>query len=128
MSGRNRHIPILALAALVLMTGAARAETNLSLAIGDTVIDVTRTDITGLQRGERGTLYIRLAPVFDARIAALTADHVGSTVILSVCGEKVMEATLQSPLTTATFVIADPDPSRLSSIESRLRAADCPGG
>ena len=126
MTGTHRHIPPLALAALALAAGAASAEPQLSLTIGSARLDATHGDITGLQRGDHGTLHIRLAPAFDARIAALTEGRLGMTAILSVCGEPVLEATLQSPLATASFVLADPDPRRLARIESLLLSPSCP--
>ncbi len=127
MTGHARQVVPRTILALALAASAAFAEVpHLLLAIKEERLEARAADIAGLQRDADGTLHIRLFPSFDPAIAALTTAHQGATAQLAICGRTVMELTINAPLSTATFTIAETDPPRLEQIETDLRTDTCP--
>lgn len=117
--------------ALALLSAPALAEPpRMSLVIGADRLDAPAADILDVRREETGqgqSLYIRLAPGFDARLQALTARHVGATGDLQICAVTVLSPVIQTPIDRAVFVITDPDPARIDRLQAMLESPTCDG-
>lgn len=116
--------------ALALTASAARAEPpRISLVFGPDALSAQADDIRAIRRVDRGArgaaLVIRLAPGFDALMAALTAAHVGETGRLLICGETVLELQIHARIPQAEFVLSDTDPARIDRLHALLTGPTC---
>ena len=116
--------------ALALTASAARAEPpRISLVFGPDALSAQADDIRAIRRVDRGArgaaLVIRLAPGFDALMAALTAAHVGETGRLLICGQTVLEPQIHARIPQAEFVLSDTDPARIDRLYALLTGPTC---
>ena len=68
---------------------------------------------------------VKLTEPYDAPFATLTANAVGSEVIILVCGLEVSRATLVEPLTRADFMLGMTDATVARDILDQLRRKSC---
>lgn len=124
--------PSFALAASVLPAFAEpvatlRIEAALA-ALGEAPgFNASSSDIVALERDDRQgpSLAVSLHSGFDQAMADLTASRAGQRLIISVCGQVVLEPLLTAPISTASILITTDDPAFLDAIEAALRAPSC---
>lgn len=118
------------LLAVAFLAGPVKAENpQISLVFGGDQLSASGEDIRSLRRiDEKGigsALVIQLSPAFDSQMRIFTANHVGETGTLLVCGQTVLEPHIHAPIPEATFVISDTDPADIDLLESLLSQASC---
>jgi hypothetical protein len=115
---------------LALTASAAWAEPPpLSLVFGSASLEAHSTDIQGVEHIDDGptgaTLHIRLARHLDARMLELTSAHLDEPAELWICGELVVAPMIRTPMPIASFVVTDPDPTRIARLHALLTGPDC---
>jgi preprotein translocase subunit SecD len=117
--------------ALLLPAGSALAEVHLvafdfpaeSLAIpqGEPVLAEATLDMTG-----QVAIHARLGDPAAKDFALITERQVGQMITVSLCGEKLMEAMLQTPLYSGSFMLVGPPAANATDqIIARLNAGRC---
>jgi preprotein translocase subunit SecD len=101
----------------------------LSIEAGRDVLAVAASDIEMVEPSfdtmGKPAVSVRLNPSLDPQMAAFTAGHIGETLRVFVCGELVLEPTLQSQLHTAAFVISVATAEEATAMALRLREDRC---
>jgi preprotein translocase subunit SecD len=119
----------LAAAALALaLPGAAAADDVLRFVLGDEVVAVSPPDVIARPDNATGpgALHLQLAPFWAAELSELTADHIGETLVIELCGVKVMEPVIRDRITGGgVMVTGDWTEPQLRTLAQRITRGDC---
>jgi hypothetical protein len=85
------------------------ADTVLSLAAGERIVDIMPADIADMNLSESGGItdvFLRLMPGAAEAFAELTGAAIGETLVLRVCGTRLMEAVVRDRVGSGTIYLA----------------------
>ena len=102
-----------------------RIEAELAAVGQAPAIEAMPGDIEALNQHAGPALEVTLHPRFDAAVADLTRGRTGQRLIISVCGQVVMEPLLREEIPIASFLLTADDPDFLREVEAALRAPSC---
>jgi preprotein translocase subunit SecD len=117
-------------AALALLPTAAPAEDVLRFVLGETVVAVSPPDVVARPDNATGpgALHLQLAPFYAADLSQLTGAHVGETLVVELCGYKVMEPVIRDRISGGSVVITGTwSLSQLRTLADRINYGDCDG-
>lgn len=93
------------------------------------VIEAGAADILSVEHaqgwGQRFGLLIRLDPRFDPVMAGMTQDRDGQTVVVTICGQDMLRATLRGTIPTALFTLSLTDRATRWRVRAALESGNC---
>jgi preprotein translocase subunit SecD len=115
---------------LLLASPAVAEPALISFEFAEDTIVATGEDIeiaeSAFDLNNLPVLKIELHKGFDARFAALSVKNIGRVLTVRICGEVIIQPTLQSTLSVAKFQITATSVEEATRLAEQLKTRSCP--